>query len=458
MPTQFSHRSRLPLTLLLAALPWLAVAPARPADPFYAGLLESGARALARGDHAEAARHLRIACFGLLEEPPLLAEGLARLAVARIALGDADGFTDAARRLLEVEALFDGYSASELDAAERRAFEQALLDHLPAAELEASPTFAPRVAEREASRLAALPPRERRLELESGLARAPGDAALLLQLAELELADGRTRQAVDWLDRLLAAEPENAKARCLRGAATVDGNRCAEAVADLELCAAGTVGTEVAVARLDCLVKLRRWEGAAAVLAELPAATRAATRVARLATRVERETVRLAPRTDGEAVEVGTPPPAVGTTPAATPTAAAGSGLPEPGAADRTELEAVTGRLNAVPEATEIPALLARARALAERRPDWPEAQFLAAQLAYHATAWDEAVRFFERGGEPGDERPALLFYWAVALHESGRPQAAAVALERALPGIEPSEFVRGWAERIRHSADDGAP
>ena len=81
-------------------------------------------------------------------------------------------------------------------------------------------------------------------------------------------------------------------------------------------------------------------------------------------------------------------------------------------------------------------------RDVADRNPASAEAQLLAAEIAYRARRFEEAVRYFDRGGEPPAGRPDLLFYRAVALYESGRRADAAEVLERALPSLRRTPFV----------------
>lgn len=90
------------LSTLAAAAPLLAavvIDPAQVADPFYTSLMREGALAASRGDHDTAARDLRIACFGLLEETELLAEYLVRLGVAQAAIDAETGFQQTVQRL-----------------------------------------------------------------------------------------------------------------------------------------------------------------------------------------------------------------------------------------------------------------------------------------------------------------------------------------------------------------------
>jgi len=121
------------LTLLLAAVPLRAV------DPFYLGLYRDGNLAYDRGDAGGAARTLRLACFGMLDEPKLLGACLARLALAQDKATDLDGFRETFVRLADVEERFQGYSQADLPAEVRAALEQKVAARIPAPTLESSP-------------------------------------------------------------------------------------------------------------------------------------------------------------------------------------------------------------------------------------------------------------------------------------------------------------------------------
>ncbi|MGD2114947.1 MAG: tetratricopeptide repeat protein [Acidobacteriota bacterium] len=140
-------RSPLPVVpaaalLLLATLFLGATVPCHAAHPHYLRLLREGTLALEQGDAAEARHDLRLACFGLLEEPPLLAECLMRLGLAQAELNDTDGFHETFRRMVEIEQRFGAYDDADVPATLRSAFEQALLQRITVRALRTSGVFA----------------------------------------------------------------------------------------------------------------------------------------------------------------------------------------------------------------------------------------------------------------------------------------------------------------------------
>lgn len=142
-----------PAVPCLALVALLAAATAaQAADPFYVDLLRDGVHAYDRGEVAQAARELRLACFGMLEEPKPLAACLARLALAQERSGDIDGFRETFRRLVEVEERFQAYSQTDLPPEVRNGLEQRLAVRIPKATLDGSPpVFRPQPARKAAS-------------------------------------------------------------------------------------------------------------------------------------------------------------------------------------------------------------------------------------------------------------------------------------------------------------------
>jgi hypothetical protein len=128
-------------------------------DPFYQTLLRDGQQAYERKDFAAAARELRLACFGMLEEPATLADCLTRLALAQDAAADLEGFRETFRRLTEVEERFKGYSQGETAPELRATLEARLAARIPAATLAGLPAFHSAAQGRKAPGAPATPPK-----------------------------------------------------------------------------------------------------------------------------------------------------------------------------------------------------------------------------------------------------------------------------------------------------------
>jgi tetratricopeptide (TPR) repeat protein len=252
--------------MLLAATP-----PARAAtDPFYLDLLHEGIQSYERADYPAAAKKLRLACFGLLDDPPQLAACLARLGLAQAAAGDSDAFRETFRRIVEVEDRYGAYGRADLPPEVRAAFEQRALAGVPATTLEAIPAFKALLARKLEAQIAALPPRERRHQLEERLAREPRSLAWNVLLVELDLAEGRTAPAVARAEATAAMAPGEPRALCVRGLARAAARRCQEAMPDLEPC--WLCGRELAYATalLGCRVELAQWRQADEQVRTLP--------------------------------------------------------------------------------------------------------------------------------------------------------------------------------------------
>jgi tetratricopeptide (TPR) repeat protein len=421
-------------------------------DPFYLSLLQEGVQALDEGDAAGAAKALRLACFGLLEDPVELAGCLVRLGLAQAEAGDREAFFETFRRLLGIEQRFGGYRRTDLPEALRSRFEGWLVRLVPEQQLAAAPAFSALALERTAVKIRRLAPKQRRQDLEERLAAAPGEARWALLLAELEIEEGDTAAALARVETVLAGAPADADARCVRGLARASAAACEAAVEDLAPCRRARQEAPYAAALLACQVDLSQWSAALDLLAALPAELRGDRRIARLAQRVEREGKAAPARPAGEAATAAEPP--VDTPPAGAPAEAL---RPEPSApapaplsaSDRTKLERARQLAAQIQHAGQLEEPLRLAAEVAEANPGSAEAQHQAALIAYRASRWPEAAAYFRRGGDPGDERPLLLFYMAVSLFETGDRDAAAAALERALPKLERTPFVETYRRKI---------
>lgn len=292
---------------LPAILLWSALGPAaHAAHPHYERLLQEGRFALEQGEPEEAAHALRLACFGLLEEPPVLAQCLVQLALAQSTIEDTQAFLDTFRRIVEVEKRFRGYSDAALPAEVRSAFEESVLAHVPEGVLDGAGVFAELVAEDDP---------------------APGNTVPSSPLEELP-APPADAAAADEADR-------------------------------------------------------------------------------------------------GARGEAGLSPQ------------------------DRERLDRARELMAEARNRSDLAEPFRLAQEVAESRPASSEAQHLTAVIAYRGARWADAVRYFRRGGDPGEDQPEMLFYLAVALYESGEGEAAAEVLRRSLPHLEPTPFVQSYRSKI---------
>lgn len=124
----------------LAAGVLLVGASARAAD-FYETRMKMGEQALAAGRAAESIDPLRVASFGLLEKPALLAECLAALAVAQTRARRPADAEATLQRFRAVQALFPAQTAlSSMSPDVRGAFEAFARQHVPGFTLGAAET------------------------------------------------------------------------------------------------------------------------------------------------------------------------------------------------------------------------------------------------------------------------------------------------------------------------------
>jgi len=348
-PRPHFHRDRvirrtLPTALLTLALGLVLGAAgtgaARATHPHYLRLLRQGTFALERGEPDAAVRDLRLACFGFLDEPPLLAQCLVRLGLAQAGAGDDEGFRETFRRVVEIEERFGAYAAADVTPEERDAFETQIAARIPPRTLEYSSVF---------KRLAETP-----------------ETAAGTDSAATEADRGRGERS--------GASPS---------------------ASDRDHRSNGTRGSDAGTGRTDT-----------------------------------------APGTAGQAP----------------------AGAAELSSEDRRDLDRARRLLAAAVRRSDLDQPLTLARRVADANPNSREAQHLAAVIAYRASRWQEAVDYFRRGGDPGEDNAESLFYYAVSLYESGDREAAADALRRSLPHLEATPFVERYRDRILGSGGDAGP
>ena len=264
-------KSLLVATVLLALLTPVAQA----ADPFYERLLQKGKRSLTV-DPESAAEDLRLACFGMLDDPEELVDCQVHLAVAQGNLGDTTGFEETFTRLLDTEIRFPTYQNLSLDPLVRQSFESQLETSVAYEALIQAPAFRQIAARVFEDRLASLPLEQRRQELAALRAREPAELRWLIMMSEVELESGgtdATNEALEMAEAALRRDSELLRAICVRGRALAVLNRCSEALEDLMSCDQDSPerNTEVTLARLRCRVATSGWSEAQALLGQLTA-------------------------------------------------------------------------------------------------------------------------------------------------------------------------------------------
>lgn len=430
-------------------------------DPHYDGLLRQGNYALERGDAVTAAKLLRLACFGMLDEPTLLADCLVRLGVAQAKAEDNDGFVDTFRRLGEVESRERAYSAGKVSAELKGRFEEVAARLVPRSGLSESPTFRHLASRSEELEIRRLSTSRRRDEISRRIAAEPTNGRWKLLAAETAIEEGRWSEAGDWAAKALAevkAPRELSDGHCLRGFALFRLERCAEAVADLVACTDSLTTVEPARALLSCRIDLGQLGEAAGLVSALPAPIREDRHIEALRRRLPSAppavvkppvapVAKAAVEPDAPASSAPAPAPVVAPPVAAAPDPAAIAPEPVLSASETAQLEQARKLLGEARRRSDLDEPLRLAREVADARPAHREAQFLAAAIAYRSSRWADAVGYFRRGGEP--ESAEMLFYFAVALYETGDRAGAAATLRRGLPGLERTPFVEGYREKI---------
>ncbi|MGD1149233.1 MAG: tetratricopeptide repeat protein [Thermoanaerobaculaceae bacterium] len=415
--------------LLTAILLCFALA-AQAADPFYMRLLRQGTDAFNRRDFPAAVRQLRVACFGLLDEPELLADGLVRLGLAQASAGDTAGFAETFQRLAEVEERFGGYSKASIPSDVRDVFQQLVVKLIP------RPTLAERPA---IARLMPLPST-------AGATAAPTRPAVPSPVRTATVAPPTATPA--------AAATLVPTATPTRSAVPSPG-RSATAVAPTTALAVGATLVPATPASISAVPSPSRTGAVAAptptitpVVAATPVPTVEPTRTPVPTPRETPVSAAPGPSAASSGVEPATSSGSLTSPPSVAPSpspAAASSPKRVPTAAEQRELDAIQELVRK----EKIGDALARARRLADAHADLAEAQFVAAELAYRTMRWPETVAYFRRAGDPGDGRPLLLFYEAVAVYETGDVERAAAVLKRALPKIRRTSYVESYVQKI---------
>lgn len=466
------------MAAVLAATIIAGALPASGAD-FYEAQLRLGAESYRAGRYTEAIDYLHIANFGFLEKNELLAEGIARLAMAESAAGRKDDLDKTLSRFLAIERQYPAWSKAAMSREERAAFEKLLLATLPKESVATVPSLAHLVAA-PAEETRELTPEQRRKQLEAKAAAEPANPEWPLALARDARARGDARAALKWSERALKADAGAHEAHAIRLAIFTarkdDGKALAELRATPEEAWEAFPG--IAADALVVYTRSKSFAQADAVAPRVSEADLARSDVAgAMAAARERSAKQSAPPPDStEAPAVGeTVAPAAATPPAAEPAAAAPTvtaaapelpaATPVNGTGDVVDARTEASRGSFTGSQDRIGAALTSAKKLMSSGRPGDAQRLLRDELARTPGSRELRLAMLEasclaRDWRTGDAQIALVepfrkgedryrFYAAVVLHETGKPEPAKTLMAECAPRLAPSPFVDFYVKAV---------
>ncbi len=463
-----------PVAAIVCLLSLLLPAVSSAVDPFYERLKEDGIQAYTRGDYESAAVDLRFACFGMLDEPRVLAQCLVFLALSQAEVGDTEALNHTFDRISEVEKGFEALSQLDLSTELRRSLEEHLKRSIPYDRLRRLPAFHDVARQQLEEQIRVMPSEQRRVELMLRMESEPEYSTWQVLLAELDFEDGDYPTALATTEAVLLREPGRQVALCLRGKLGARAGMCDQALVDLDQCSESESQSELDLARLRCQISLGDWDAAELLLSALSNSEIRAPTLRQLAREIKRgrkadveaaaeveagdvatldaaaEVLVKLSVNEAEALASDTQPPSSVEVEdsAATSSEAA---VPESETVDpiETEIERITNLLQ-VGSRKDLESILTEAHRFADENPGRTEVQLLAAEIAYRLSRWAAAITYFDRAGVFETGRPEHQFYLAVSLYESGDHVTAQEMLRRCLPQLEQTDFVQAYSQRIK--------
>jgi tetratricopeptide (TPR) repeat protein len=411
------------LIILVAAFSYVGSSVAATGDGFYEQQLQAGKVDFQAHRISQAANELRIAAFGFLDRPQLLAEALIRLVVAQNALGlDADA-SKTLERFVEVEQRFAPYKSLGIEPQVKTAFENFALKSLSNDTVLSLPAFRRISVDAQLRRIAALPERKRIGAYRELAEHEPKNPEWPLALALEYSSRDASRDTIQWGTRVLELDPGNLDARALVVHARTSSHACRDALpmfTETLLKERRDTYADQAV----CLAETGRWTEAKNALANVPEQLK------------RRTDVRRAEKLVADNVRTVTPTSAVPKPP--TPTQAAA-----PKAAEALE---IARKLNHDGKFDES---LRRLSAAVAADPGNRSLRLAMLEAAVLAKAFQTAAAqiSFVSPLSPGEE--LYMFYASVALYETGRKAEAKPLMERARPHMVPNPMVNYYVQMV---------
>lgn len=379
-------------------------------DPFYLRLLEEGRRLLEQGQAEESARILRLACFGLLEAPDRLAACWLELGSARAALKDREGLLEVLRKLEEIEERFRVLSAGGVPVARQTELLDQMVNLLGFEALIRSTHFGYWALERARVELQAVASERQERELSRRLDSDPENPVWKILAAEREVSSGKAAEADRWLASMPASWAGGYVA-CLRAGSAALQGRCQPP--ELDLCPRKMRTVALWSAEIRCWLATGRREEARACWQQVPSELKAQEGWGELRDQMEG----LDPRT-----------------------------REEPGSVWIAEFRR---RVTAAQTAQELSQLGEELEG--SERPELSERDLalLRGEVAYRAARWGECTRWYRTVGLETIREPALRFYAAVCLYESGEREEARKMVSEGLEGLARTPFIESYLKKI---------
>lgn len=404
----------------------LAAAPLMAADDFYEQELRSGKADYQASRLPQAADEFRIAAFGLMQQPVLLQEALARLAVVQNALGQSSEMARTIDRFVDVEQRFAPYAKVQLESSVKSTFEQLLVKQVPRATLQAIPNLTQLVSS-ESRKIAAMPPEQRIAAYEAAARREPNNPEWAVALARESAARGANADVIRWGNRALELDAANNDVRVLLAHARSQRRECREALAIIEQ-VDPQQHPELYADQAVCFAEMARWKDAEAALANVPENLRSRADVRRAAQRIGENARTSKPSSSAPLRAVPQASSATSKTPPSADAIGASKKLIQ--AARYTDAErTLASALSMDPENRTLKLALLEAAVLAR---DWRSA---AMQIP--------AVTPLKSGEE------LYMFYASVALYETGRLDEARLFMQKARPRMVSSPMVDYYLKAI---------
>lgn len=439
------------LSLIAMVIMTLAV-PLLHAEDFYEQQLRLGADAFRAKRVTQALDEFRIANFGLLDRPALLAEGLARLSLAQLAAGRPDKVVDTLNRFVDVEEQFKVYKAVRLEEALKGDFERLLLKTVAPERLAAVPSLAA-LSPSKSQQLAQLSPRDRRKALEAEARKAPTDASYPLAIARDAASQKIWADVARYASRTLDLDKGNSEALSLRAKARFERREYAKANADFAALPADywTAHPEMIGDRFVAMVEAGSTVVAASLQNQLTPDTMARPDVARA--------IKKLPPPMSSKADISEPvAPSV---PAVVPVSR--PAVPETSATISAAEPVSSGSFTSTPSDTVL-----QSRQLINDGKAGAAQKMLYSAIKKNPNRRDLRLGFLEASSLTSDWRSAAaqvpllepfrageepyMFYAAVVLFETGNEGAARAYLDRSLPKLASSPFVQRYSRKIRGS------